>query len=307
MHFFLPSGKKGSAMNGILTQKAIKEMDCGQCFAYILEDNDAFLTTEYKVMQSQKDNGLIPCVKMLFNGKTMLFYMPGNLKPLDSLIPYLDEHDQTQIVEDLLGNAIQVRDNGFLSWDNLVVNPSRIYVDKATGKTALVYLPVEKKTELDSVAFENEIRRTLSALLEKWEDGEAAQLRQRLENKMLSLEEVIPDNPPNRGGAVSSAAPSRLVLVARNTADRQELVIPHPPCVIGRHPQMANVAVGFSKAIGRRHCRIDFQNNQYSITDLESKNHTYVNGQRLTPNVSQSLRNGDSVRLADVDFRVEIM
>lgn len=294
-------------MNGMVTQKSIKEMDCGQCFSYILEDNDAFLPTDYKVMQSQKDNVLVNCVKMLFNGKIMLFYMSGSLRSLESLMPYLDEHEQVQVVEDLLGNAIKVRDNGFLAWENLVLSPSRIYVDKTTGRTSLVYLPVADKTAVDSIAFENRVRESLSALLAKWEDGEAAQLRKRLENNMLPLDEIAPGTVYNDRSPDRIAASGRLSLVALNTASREELQISKTPCVIGRHPKMADVAVGFSKAVGRRHCRIDFQNNQYAITDLESKNYTYVNRKRLTPNVPQVLKNGDSVRLADVDFRVEIM
>lgn len=290
----------------MMIQKSVKEMNCGQCFAYILEDNDAFLTTEYKVMQSQKDNVLVKCVKMLFNGNSMLFYMPGNLKPLESLLPYMSEHELVHIMENLLGNILNVRDNGFLSWENLVVDASRIYADKATGSTSLVYIPIAGKTT-DQVTFENMIREVLAALLEKCEEGEAVQLRQRLENRILSLEEVIPGIIFDDKRSSNSAAPRKFALVAVNTAARQELLIQKTPCVIGRHPQMTDMAVGFSKAIGRRHCRIDFQDNQYSITDLESKNYTFVNKQRLTPNVAQILRNGDSVRLADVDFRVEIM
>ena len=40
-------------MNVLIEHNVITEMECGSNFAYILNDNSAFLSTEYKVLQSQ--------------------------------------------------------------------------------------------------------------------------------------------------------------------------------------------------------------------------------------------------------------
>lgn len=52
----------------------ITEEQCGENFAYILEDKTDFLITEYKMMHGQEADFLLKCVKMLYNGKTELYY-----------------------------------------------------------------------------------------------------------------------------------------------------------------------------------------------------------------------------------------
>ena len=51
----------------------ITEEQCGENFAYILEDKTDFLITEYKMMHGQEADFLLKCVKMLYNGKTELY------------------------------------------------------------------------------------------------------------------------------------------------------------------------------------------------------------------------------------------
>lgn len=55
-----------------------------------------------------------------------------------------------------------------------------------------------------------------------------------------------------------------------------------------------------NNGVSRRHAQIERQENALFIEDLESKNSTYVNGQRLAPHVRQQLRDGDEVRLGNL-------
>ena len=74
----------------ILKEKGIlAEMSCGSNFAYVLSDNTDFLSTEYKVLQSQTNSCFVNCMKMLYNGKIQLFYLSKALKPFSSLLPSL--------------------------------------------------------------------------------------------------------------------------------------------------------------------------------------------------------------------------
>lgn len=60
-------------------------------------------------------------------------------------------------------------------------------------------------------------------------------------------------------------------------------------------------------SISRRHANIEYKNGQYYITDNQSTNGTYVNANRLNPGVSVPLNPGDFIRMADEDFRFEIV
>ena len=70
------------SMNSLTTNGKLTEMECGANFAVILKDNAFFLPTEYKVLQSQKDGCFVKCMRMLYNGKTELYYFAGELKSL---------------------------------------------------------------------------------------------------------------------------------------------------------------------------------------------------------------------------------
>ena len=53
--------------------------------------------------------------------------------------------------------------------------------------------------------------------------------------------------------------------------------------------------------VSHEHCEITYTNGVFTITDLKSSNHTYVNGQMLNPYEPKTLADGDTVRFADID------
>lgn len=56
-------------MKSLLDKEFISEMICGNNFAYILDDNSRFLSTEYKVLHNQGVDGFIQCMQLIYNGK----------------------------------------------------------------------------------------------------------------------------------------------------------------------------------------------------------------------------------------------
>lgn len=51
--------------------------------------------------------------------------------------------------------------------------------------------------------------------------------------------------------------------------------------------------------VGRAHCRLDVKDNQLFLTDLDSRNGTYLNGRRLMPRQTIPVVPGDTISLAD--------
>lgn len=290
-------------MNALTKQGLLDEIKCGQCFSYVVPRSDLFQSTEYKVMQSQTDDVFVSCMKMMFNGQTALFYMPGNMKSMDTLMQWMDTKTLLRVVANLIDSVIKVRENGFLSCGNLMITADKIFVDKATQKVSLVYLPIADHSFDSYDTFENEFREWLINLLKEYDDGEISQICDRLSNPMLTLDEIFGGRPIDSGG---TAVTKRVVFVALNVPKRTEIAITKESFVIGRHPLMADAAIGFSKNLGRKHCRIDISKGHCYITDLESKNFTYVNKRRILPNTPIEIKNGDMIRLADIDFQVEI-
>ena len=300
-------------MNILIENNCIKEMECGSNFSYILNDSSSFLSTEYKVLQSQTDNCFVKCMKMMYNGKVQLYYLTKGLKPFASMIPSLDAENFLTIVSNLLTDIIDVKHNGFLSCQNIDISFERIYVDPTTYKVSLVYLPLNQHIYEDNSSFENELRTGLVKLISvisTLSTSKTMQFSADLSDGTLTIEDLerrlkggkidepfIKDIPKETG---------KLRIIAMNAPTRVEIKVTKDEFIIGKKPELCDGVISFNKMISRSHCKINKRGNQFVITDLQSANGTYVNRVRLQPNQPHPINNGDVVRLANSDFQVSI-
>lgn len=302
-------------MNVLLENGTLKEMLCGSNFAYILSDSNNFLSTEYKVLQSQQNSCFVKCMKMLYNGEIMLYYMTQTLKPLTALLPTIDAESFVTLVSNLLADIIDVKSNGFLSCKNIDITFDRIYVDPTTYKVSLVYLPLCRSAFEDVSDFENELRTGLVKLISaiaRLSSPRTLQLRIDLSDGKLSLAELYgrlkggkigweKDTPVANIGKTSG-----IRIVALNAPVRVDLSVNSDSFIIGKKQGMADVVVSFNDKISRAHCRIERHGNQFSVTDLKSANGTFINKNKLKHEQAYPIRNGDILRLANSDFQVYI-
>lgn len=300
-------------MNILIENNCIKEMECGLNFSYILNDSSSFLSTEYKVLQSQTDNCFVKCMKMMYNGKVQLYYLTKGLKPFAAMIPSLDAENFLTIVSNLLTDIIDVKHNGFLSCQNIDISFERIYVDPTTYKVSLVYLPLNQHIYEDNSSFENELRTGLVKLISgisTLSTSKTMQFSADLSDGTLTIEDLerrlkggkidepfIKDIPKETG---------KLRIIAMNAPTRVEIEVTKDEFIIGKKPELCDGVISFNKMISRSHCKINKRGNQFVITDLQSANGTYVNRVRLQPNQPHPINNGDVVRLANSDFQVSI-
>ena len=308
-------------MNALVEKNYIKEMECGSNFSYVLSDNSTFLSTEYKVLQSQANSCFVKCMKMMFNGKVQLYYLTKGLKSFASMIPSLDAESFLTIVANLLSDIIDVKHNGFLSCQNIDIAFERIYVDPATHKVSLVYLPLSKRIYDDNSSFENEIRTGLVKFISgvsTLSTPKTMQFSADLSNGTLSIEDLFARIKGGKsiGGGQShigqtdvgggKAGSGLLRIIAMNAPTRVEIAVTKDEFVIGKKADLCDGVIGFNKMISRSHCRINKRGSQYTITDLQSANGTYVNKVKLQPNQPHPINNGDVIRLANSDFQVSI-
>ena len=308
-------------MNVLIENHVIAEMECGSNFAYILNDNGAFLSTEYKVLQSQANSCFVKCMKMMFNGKLQLFYLTKGLKPFASMIPTMAPESFLTIISNLLSDIINVNLNGFLSCKNIDIAFEHIFVDPTTYKVSLVYLPLNKHICGDNSSFENELRSGLVKLIagvSTLSTPKTMQLSADLSNGTLNIEDLYmrikggknmegrPINNRQSRTAGNNSGRGLMRIIAMNAPTRVEIAVTKDEFVIGKKADICDGVIGFNKMISRSHCRINRRGNQYTVTDLQSANGTYVNKVRLQPNQPYPIHNGDIIRLANSDFQVSI-
>lgn len=304
-------------MNRLLDNGQLQEMTCGSNFAYVLNDNGLFLPTEYKVLQSQTDGGFVKCMKMSYNGHIALYYMHNGLKPLSNMLGKMDTDSFLIVVTNLFADIIETRSNGFLSCQNVELAFDKVFVDPNTLKVSLIYLPLSVHLFDDYAAYESQLRSNLIKLINgisSLSSSRTIKLASDLSNGMLSLDDLynrlkggkIDSIPMITPDSVLSPVDSKLRLVAMNAPTRVEIEMTKDSFVLGKNASMVDGPISFNKMISRVHCRISKNGNQYTITDLQSANGTFVNRVRLQPNQSHPIKNGDIVRLANSDFQILI-
>lgn len=302
-------------MNTLIEAGVLTEMVTGSNFSYVLSNNGAFLPTEYKVLQSQAEGCFVKCMKMLYNGKIQLFYLTQSLKSLSSLLSSLEAEGFLTVISNLLSDIIDVKHNGFLVCQNIDIAFDKIFVDPATYKVSLIYLPTSLRIYDNLADFENELRTSLIKLISGISAFATPRLMQfaaDLADGTLSIEDLQNRikggsriNVSNEHMKVTNVA-SNLRIVAMNAPMRVELVITKDEYVIGKKHELCDGVLEFNKMISRVHCKICKSGDKYTIMDLQSANGTYLNKMRLQPNQPVQIKNGDVVRLANSDFQVNI-
>ena len=75
--------------------------------------------------------------------------------------------------------------------------------------------------------------------------------------------------------------------------------------VVGRNVDMVQIAIDYNLTISGRHCEFYIKNNRFFVRDLDSANHTYLEGKMVKGEME--IVSGNTVRLGEVEFGVEIM
>lgn len=312
-------------MNGLLQKGVVSELVGTPNVQYVLNDNSDFALTEFKVLKSQSKH-FIKCSKVKYNGKIKFIYFTSMSKSLRNMIPSLDSDTFLTIIANLLNCIIEIKNNGFLDCENLDLSFDKVFVNQNTLEISLIYLPVNN-ADKDVASFENEFRTEIIKLITSvpaFIGEKMARVCGYLSNGTLSLNQVYKsicseikgrstsfeldfDRGKDEGDSnkqVIFKQPS-LHFYSLNAPVDINFNIDVPEFIIGKNPAQVNGVISFNKAISRVHCKISYQNKSYFITDLGSANGTYVNKSRLAAQHPQKIKSGDTIRLANSDFKIE--
>lgn len=94
---------------------------------------------------------------------------------------------------------------------------------------------------------------------------------------------------------MSSGTHRFLVQLAGST--EQSVALDGPALIIGREPPLGGLRLDHP-LVARQHAEIRAEGVKLTITDLQSRNGTWVNEVRLLPNQPQLLSSGDAIRIA---------
>lgn len=77
-------------------------------------------------------------------------------------------------------------------------------------------------------------------------------------------------------------------------AEKRTVMICKSPFLIGREKD-ADFSLSENKKISRQHAAIEFDGENFCLSDLKSTNYTFLNGEKLKPGEKYGLKNGDEI------------
>ena len=266
---------------------------------YILNGTGRFYDTEHKVMKGLPE--LLHCYKGILNNKTELVYITNNLVSLSVYLSQVNDKLFFEITNKLYAAIKNINSNAFLNWQHIDLSPERIFIQPETNSVYLIYLPIEGYY-LPQRSMEKEIVQLIASLTLKTQNSDSenmSNLRSLVddENKFISY-------LASAGKMKIQAKPKNLSLYDKE--NNYELKINKPKFVIGKKAGSVDGLIKYSQYVGRIHCQIITQNNDYYIYDLDSTNGTYLNDEELVPNKGYKLNDNDKLEIADVIFEVKI-
>lgn len=289
-------------------------MQYGNNIALLLTDNDDFLPTEYKMIQGQKEVSLAKCTQVIFNGKIQLFYLTDTYSPLTELLGRLNGSQFEMVICNLISSVVKINQNGFLSILKLDIDFDHIMVDEKTLECTLLYYPVKEVLYRTGFEFDDALEKQISDSVSRYSALASVKINQILKllsDKTESLEDV--HNYLRAEKAAASAVLPRderyeqtMILKAVNAPSQFEMEINKDEFVIGKSRNGTDGMIPFNKAVSRIHCKVCRTTGGYTIVDLGSANGTFLNRQRLTPNQPYPLKRGDSLRISNSEFIVEM-
>ena len=95
-------------------------------------------------------------------------------------------------------------------------------------------------------------------------------------------------------------------LIHTNDGCTVDFIVNKKIYIIGKKRGNVDGYIANNPVVSREHCKIVFNGSTYTIIDLNSKNGTYINQSRLTPNNMYILNNNDVLKIANCTFNVII-
>lgn len=286
---------------------------CGNNFSYIFREPQLFSMMDYKILQSNSNSPFVRCMKMLYNGKIQILYLTEGLRPFNEILAQLDSESFLTVTANIIRSVCAVKENGFLKCINIDLETDHIYIDPTTYKAFLLYVPATTGFYTSEIIFENELRSGIAKLIigqPGLSTPKTMQLFSNLQNMSLPLENVFSGIIQGKTlrQTDSSEKIREVKLISINMQEKTEIIVDKDKYVLGRSSKTktADGIIYGSRMVGRAHCCIIRSSTGCAVKDLMSSNGTFVNNKRVPSGSEITLKDGDILRLANVELKVLI-
>lgn len=304
-------------MDILLDSLGVKEYGSDFNKAFLVKEKYGFSHEELEESEKCMGENGITCNKVMFNGRIKFLYVTEKYRTLTSILNHLEKKDFIKCILQIIQCECKAKMNEKLDERKLLVDKRYIYWDIESELVKMIYLPVtgvdiseenaicnlkvflkyliQSVTMLDSRTEDDllSIITNVSATLEQMYESLSSMFNKSME---LGIDSAKKEEKSKRSGG------NQLILQATDTQTQLTFRILETDFVIGRSEKYSDGVVPDNKMIGRKHCRIRFIQNSYYLEDLDSKNGTFINGNRVIGTMSKAIASNDVIRLANVEF-----
>ena len=304
------SRREAKAMNSLRKNKLLQELNCENNLSYVLEDSAMFQHTEFKVLCHQRNSVFVESSKMLLNGKIQLYYFTGKYLPISAILKHYQRTDELKMLAEIYGSLLEIKKIGFLSIGNILTDEEHVFVDSSTSKIKWIYLPISTGGYRSEALCEKEVLENIKKMISPFLIGNGNGRLLEILDENDSLEQILAQlkniHIVERKKVLLDNIQLQLRMTSIGQAENVVLIDDKDEYLVGRKASAVDGLITGSNLVGRVHCKISRNGYGFIVTDLQSTNGTYVNGEKIRPNESAPLSDGDRLRLANIEFKITV-
>lgn len=294
----------------------IVEKNAGH-IAFGFEAEEEFFELGDKVLKKQKIENQILGIRVQYNMRDRLLYDIEPYVSLEESINTLEKRDILNVLATFFRLILEVGSNGFVPIEAIQVGIDTIFWDEREKKAYFIVLPTAKECNIGDhrnwqkrmwdtlnelfVLLDSDIEKTISGKLSK-----NGNLKSNIEDILPILDKYILEINTVKDIPLQKSQ-KELKLIHDGKYGNFIFYIRKKEFVIGKRRDSVDGFLGVSDAVSRLHCKIVHHDDRYFVSDMGSSNHTFVNGTLIRKYEEKELVHGDKLRIADIDFMVNIV
>ena len=283
--------------------------------SYTFSSDVPFAEEEYEKFYTIPSlNRLLKGFDTIHNNQHKMIYLTESYLNFSDCVSFISGTVFTQICINIIKAFLDLRDKTAFSTRNLDLDEDSFYIDPETIQPYLIYIPKEKDENRTRHDINRRLRyvfMNLANYVQNKEDPVLVQFLAMLRSQ-ASFPEIIEkmdldielDGIELHSSYLSLQRQTLILHPIKNECD--DIIVDKDRFVLGRSKSRTDCPLSMSPSISNVHCRFTRNANLFFVEDMQSRNGTYINDNKLTPMLACAINDGDVLKLADVAFKVEI-
>ena len=269
---------------------------------YFLNSQELLDVNAMNLLDREEIPGLLTCKKILWNDRVQLCYFVDGKETLEQKKDRLSLDELTSVCSDILSMLIEIESYPDLSAENVSWDMDSIYLDE-DNDVSLVCLPAVLPIEaLESRIYVKRVYALMDEIFQNVSEGEA--VRRQMEaartksfGDWLGLKEALSSR--------AAVEESMITLRSVNTQEPFVFEIGHEDFYIGTDPEQCKGCIMGAISVSPVHALIGWNDISFYIKDLGSREGTFLNDIKITPQTPVPFGKGSIIKFAECTFTVE--